>query len=92
MQNQQIKEKIKEKIKEFFALVQSYWETSKVTMLSKPVLYIFTVVVAAFRTDLTWLAILGVVGVFIDFIANTYENKKFEEKIGKLKDDKKKSS
>lgn len=85
MRNQQIKEKIKE----FFALVQSYWETSKVTMILKPVLYIITVMIAAFRNDLKWLAILGAVGVIIDFFANTYENKKFEEKIGKLKDDKK---
>lgn len=82
-------QKIIDKIKDFFGLVQSYWKTSKVTMLSKPVLYIITIVIAAFRTDLKWLLILGVVCVLVDFIMNTYETKKFEEKIEKLKDDKK---
>lgn len=79
------KQQIIEKIKEFFALVQSYWKTSKVTMLLKPVLYIITIVIAAFRTDLKWLFILGVVCVFFDFIMNTYETKKFEDRIAEYK-------
>ena len=79
------KQQIIKIIKEFFALVQSYWKTSKVTMLLKPVLYIITIVIAAFRTDLKWLVILGVVCVFLDFIMNTYETKKFEDRIAESK-------
>ncbi|MFS9186606.1 hypothetical protein [Streptococcus infantis] len=81
---------VRNKIKEFIGLVQSYWKTSKVTMFFKPLLYILTIVIAAFRTDLGWLVILGIICVILDFIMNTYETKKFEDRIVGIEEEKEK--
>lgn len=77
---------MRDKLISFCKLVQTYWKVSKVTMLSKPLLYVLAIVIAAFRTDLKVLVFLGILCVFIDFIMNTYETKKFESKINVLEE------
>lgn len=77
---------MRDKLISFCKLVQTYWKVSKVTMLSKPLLYVLAIVIAAFRTDLKVLVILGIICVFIDFIMNTYETKKFESEINVLEE------
>ena len=77
---------MRDKLINFCTLVQTYWKVSKVTMLSKPLLYLLAIVIAAFRTDLKVLVFLGILCVFIDFIMNTYETKKFESKINVLEE------
>lgn len=79
-----------DKLKEFFKLVKLCWETSKTTMVLKPLLYLLTVIIATFKNDIKSLFILGFICIILDLIMNTYEAKKFEEKIEKINSEKEK--
>lgn len=76
--------KVKKFIVDLCSLVKEYWETSKVTMICKPLLYLLTIIVAAFRTEFYILIVVGILCVIVEFCMNTYETKKYEEKIDKI--------
>jgi hypothetical protein len=71
-------------IQDFLKLVKLCWETSRITMILKPMLYLLTVIIATFKNDIAFLAVCGFICIILDLILNTYETKKFEEKIEKI--------
>lgn len=64
------------------------WENSKATLLLKPALYLVTIIIAAFKSDIKLLILFGFICVVLDILLNTFESKTFEEKVNKIEKEK----
>ena len=72
----------------FWRIFTFSWENSKATLLLKPALYLLAIIIAAYKNDIKLLIFLGFICVILDILLNTFESKKFEEKVNKTENEK----